>query len=53
MDDHDNSNQNVWEIPGTPTYFLIAPNGIIEYASPEDNSKTVWDVMEDKIPRGE
>ena len=53
MDDHDNSNSGVWEIPGTPTYFLIAPNGIIEYASPEDNSRDVWDAMEEKIPRGE
>ena len=53
MDDHDNSNSEVWEIPGTPTYFLVAPNGIIEYASPEDNSRDVWDAMEEKIPRGE
>jgi hypothetical protein len=53
MDDHDNSNRDVWEIPGTPSYFLIAPNGIIQYASPEDTSQTVWDVMESKIPRGE
>ena len=53
MDDHDNSNSGVWEIPGTPTYFLIAPNGIIEYASPEVNSRDEWDAMEEKIPRGE
>ncbi len=53
MDDHDNSNSEVWDIGGTPSYFLIAPNGLIEFASPEDNSKTVWDVMENKIPRGD
>ena len=53
MDMQDNSHQDDWGGFGTPTYFLIAPNGIIEYASPEaDYGYSVWDAMQEKIPRG-
>ena len=53
MDVQDNSHQSDWGGLGTPTYFLIAPNGIIEYATPEaDQGYSIWDAMEDKIPRG-
>ncbi|MDP6865164.1 MAG: TlpA disulfide reductase family protein [Candidatus Poseidoniaceae archaeon] len=46
IDDLDNSNRDVWAIPGTPTYFLIAPNGQIVYASPEAaGGETVYEAM--------
>ena len=53
MDDLDNSNRDVWGIDYTPQYFLVAPNGIIEYASPEAAGDSVWDAMESVIPRGD
>jgi hypothetical protein len=53
MDDHDNENRDEWEIPGTPTYFLVAPNGIILYATPDaEQGFSVWDAMEYEIPTG-
>lgn len=54
MDDLDNSNRDVWGIDYTPQYYLIAPNGIIKFASPEaEAGMTVWDAMEYNIPRGD
>ena len=54
MDMQDNSHQEAWGNFGTPTYFLIAPNGIIEYVNLDaDGGYTIWDAMNDKIPWGE
>ena len=54
MNDQDNENRDEWGIPGTPTYFLIGPDGIILYATPDaEQGETVWDAMEIEIPRGE
>ena len=53
MDDLDNTNRDVWGIDYTPQYYLLAPNGIIQYASPEAGSTSVWDAMESIIPRGD
>ena len=53
MDDLDNTNRDVWGIDYTPQYYLLAPNGIIQYASPEAGSMSVWDAMESIIPRGD
>jgi len=54
MDDLDNSNRDVWGIDYTPQYYLIAPNGIIQFASPEASAgENVWDSMEINIPRGD
>ena len=54
MDDQDNVNRDEWGIPGTPSYFLIGPDGIILYATPEaEPGETIWDAMEYEIPRGE
>jgi len=54
MDDQDNDNRDEWGIPGTPSYFLIGPDGIIMYATPEaEQGETIWDAMEYEIPRGE
>ena len=53
MDAQDNTHQDDWGKLGTPTYFLISPDGIIQYATPEANQGyTVWDAMDDLIPRG-
>ncbi len=54
MDMQDNSYEEAWGKLGTPTYFLVAPNGIIMFATPEAASGyTVWDAMNDNIPWGE
>ena len=54
MDMQDNSHQDDWGGFGTPTYFLVSPNGIIQYATPEaEYGYTVWDAMQEKIPRGD
>ncbi len=53
LDDLDNSNRDEWFIQGTPTYFLIAPNGLIAYSGPEQAAtENVWDAMEEQIPMG-
>lgn len=53
MDAQDNSHQDDWGRLGTPTYFLISPDGIIQYATPEASAGySVWDAMEELIPRG-
>ena len=51
MDDLDNSNRDEWEVPGTPTKFLIGPDGEIHYST-NDNEQgvSVWDTMEELIP---
>jgi hypothetical protein len=54
MDDQDDSNKDGWGDFGTPTYFLVAPNGLIKYVNLDaPNGYTVWDAMEDIIPRSE
>ena len=54
MDDQDESNKANWGDFGTPTYFLVAPNGLIKYVNLDaPGGYTVWDAMEDIIPRGE
>ena len=54
MDDLDNTNRDVWGIDYTPQYYLIAPNGIIQFASPEASAgESIWDSMEINIPRGD
>jgi len=54
MDDQDDSNKDDWGDFGTPTYFLVAPNGLIKYVNLDaPNGYTVWAAMDDIIPRGE
>lgn len=50
MDDLSNDLRDNWDIPGTPTYFLIAPNGIISYSTPESFGVSVWEHMAETIP---
>ncbi|MDP6869363.1 MAG: hypothetical protein QGI21_01135 [Candidatus Poseidoniaceae archaeon] len=53
MDGQDNVFRDIWEVQGTPSYFLIAPNGIVKYSSPEGGSyENVWAAMDDLIPSG-
>ena len=37
IDDIDQDNMKEWGIPGTPTYFLIQPDGIIDWVSDDSN----------------
>ena len=37
VDDIDQDNMEEWGIPGTPTYFLIQPDGIIAWVSADSN----------------
>jgi len=37
IDDIDQDNMKEWGIPGTPTYFLIQPDGIIAWVSDDSN----------------
>ena len=37
VDDIDQDNMKEWGIPGTPTYFLIQPDGIIAWVSADSN----------------
>tara|TARA_B100000767_G_scaffold260146_1_gene270521 strand:+ start:1852 stop:2502 length:651 start_codon:yes stop_codon:yes gene_type:complete len=54
MDDQDNTNRDEWGDFGTPTYFLVDPSGIIKYVNLDAPAgQTVWDAMDDLIPRGE
>ena len=54
VDMQDNSHQDKWGNFGTPTYFLVNPNGIIEFATPSaDYGYSIWDAMQEKIPRGD
>ncbi|RZD39260.1 MAG: hypothetical protein CXT71_04725 [Methanobacteriota archaeon] len=50
MDDLDNDLKGSWKIPGTPTYFLVAPNGLISYSTPESFGVSVWEHMAQTIP---
>ena len=54
VDLQDNSHQAEWGNFGTPTYFLVNPNGIIEFATPSaERGYSIWDAMQEKIPRGD
>jgi len=43
-------NREVWEIVGTPTYFIIKPNGVISWASPEHRQEGVDEAVARIIP---
>ena len=40
-----------WKISGTPTYFLIKPNGVIAWASPEHSNEDVWEAYGRLVPK--
>jgi hypothetical protein len=45
IDDLDQDNMKAWKVPGTPTYFLIQPDGIVAWASPEHRDESVSDAI--------
>jgi thiol-disulfide isomerase/thioredoxin len=51
IDDLDQDNMGEWGIPGTPTYFLIQPDGIIAWSSPEHSGEKVSDAIFRLTPR--
>ena len=52
MDMQDNSHQDDWGNFGTPTYFIIDPDGIIQYTNLESPGYDFRDALEDIVPRG-
>jgi hypothetical protein len=50
MDGMDNSHKETWQIKGTPTYFMVKPNGIIAWASPEHSDEDIWDAYGRLVP---
>ena len=52
MDLQDNSHQDDWGNFGTPTYFIIDPDGIIQYTNLESPGYDFRDALEDIVPRG-
>lgn len=45
LDDLDQDNMKEWKIPGTPSYFLIQPDGIVAWSSAEHSDETVSDAI--------
>ena len=45
IDDLDQDNMKSWKIGGTPTYFLLQPDGIVAWASSENPGETVSDAI--------
>ena len=41
IDDRDESNFNAWDVSGTPTYFILKPNGEIAWSSNSDGGLTL------------
>jgi len=39
----DDTQKDTWQIKATPTYFMIKPNGVIAWASPEHSDEDVWE----------
>jgi len=42
--------RDLWEIGGTPTYFIIQPNGVVAWASPEHRQEGIEDALYRTIP---
>ena len=45
VDDLDADNMDAWKVPGTPAYFLIQPDGIVAWASAENQNEEVADAI--------
>ncbi|MEK9731111.1 MAG: redoxin domain-containing protein [Candidatus Poseidoniales archaeon] len=50
IDDLDRTLLKDWNIPGTPTYFIIQPNGIVAWSSTEANNYEILDAVAGLIP---
>jgi hypothetical protein len=51
IDDLDKSHMEKWGIGGTPTYFLIQPDGIIAWASPEHQDEQFYEAINRLVPQ--
>ncbi|DAC15027.1 MAG TPA: TlpA family protein disulfide reductase [Candidatus Poseidoniales archaeon] len=51
VDAMDGNLKSDWKISGTPTYFLIKPNGVIAWASPEHSNEDVWEAYGRLVPK--
>lgn len=45
IDDLDQDNMKAWKIGGTPTYFVLQPDGIVAWVSTEHPEETVADAI--------
>jgi hypothetical protein len=45
IDDLDQDNMKRWKVPGTPSYFLIQPDGIVAWSSAESNGETFYEAI--------
>ena len=45
IDDIDQDNMETWKVPGTPAYYLIQPDGIVAWTSPENPNEEVADAI--------
>jgi hypothetical protein len=45
IDDIDQDNMKAWKVPGTPSYFLIQPDGIVAWVSSENTDEEVSDAI--------
>ena len=51
IDDLDKSHMNKWGIGGTPTYFLIQPDGIIAWSSFDNQDEKFYDAINRIVPQ--
>lgn len=51
IDDLDLDNMQKWKVSGTPSYYLIQPNGIIAWSSAENQGEELRDAILTLVPR--
>ncbi len=51
IDDLDQDNMKKWNIGGTPSYYLIQPDGIIAWSSAEHKGEKLLDAIVTLVPR--
>jgi hypothetical protein len=51
IDDLDQDNMKKWNIGGTPTYYLIQPDGIIAWSSSEHQGEELINAIAALVPR--
>lgn len=51
IDDLDLDNMKKWKVSGTPSYYLIQPNGIIAWSSAENQGEELRDAILTLVPR--
>lgn len=45
IDDIDQDNLKAWKVPGTPSYYLIQPDGIVAWVSSENPNEEISDAI--------